>query len=715
MKFLNSLMISRKLPLIMVAMVLISTIATNASSIWLSKESILENVQTKLDAIRAGKSKNLEGYLHSISEDLSTLAFNKETHEALKEFTKTWHELTGNKTEKLQRLYITDNPHPLGEKEKLNTAQDGSAYSLAHEEYHPIFRHFLYAKGYYDIFLFDTKGDLVYTVYKELDYATNLNTGQWKDTDLGNAFRAALNAKSAESQFFFDFKPYAPSNDAPASFISQPIIEDGETIGVLVFQMPIQRINNIMQQHVGMGESGETYLVGTDKFMRSDSRFSDETTILKTKVTGETVERALKGEEGVLLIKDYRGVPVYSSYQALDYNGVRWAVLAEIDKAEVMEPIYGMIKTSLLYNIVILVVVFLLSIKASRSISMPLERMSVVVNEFANENYDHEVVDSGRADEIGAIARALETLRVAGQEKIRLEIETKVLNEEKVKKARVLEGMTDSFDTSITSFLKNLTAATQVLVDTSDEISNIAEGGSTEASSLSQSSENSATNISIVASAAEEMSASISEINQRITSAASISVEAAEKSAQSVKSISDLQSAAESISDIVSLIDDIAEQTNLLALNATIEAARAGEAGKGFAVVANEVKGLASQTSKATSEIGEQINGVRSSVESNVKLIKEVENIISKMEEISGAISAAVEEQMATVHEIVRSAQNAAEGSQHTSDSAGKVAMNSNQALEVAERVKTASHNMAERTDELQEELAVFLSNLKTQ
>lgn len=708
-------MISRKLPLIMVAMVLISTIATNASSIWLSKESILENVQTKLDAIRAGKSKNLEGYLHSISEDLSTLAFNKETHEALKEFTKTWHELTGNKTEKLQRLYITDNPHPLGEKEKLNTAQDGSAYSLAHEEYHPIFRHFLYAKGYYDIFLFDTKGDLIYTVYKELDYATNLNTGQWKDTDLGNAFRAALNAKSAESQFFFDFKPYAPSNDAPASFISQPIIEDGETIGVLVFQMPIQRINNIMQQHVGMGESGETYLVGTDKFMRSDSRFSDETTILKTKVTGETVERALKGEEGVLLIKDYRGVPVYSSYQALDYNGVRWAVLAEIDKAEVMEPIYGMIKTSLLYNIVILVVVFLLSIKASRSISMPLERMSVVVNEFANENYDHEVVDSGRADEIGAIARALETLRVAGQEKIRLEIETKVLNEEKVKKARVLEGMTDSFDTSITSFLKNLTAATQVLVDTSDEISNIAEGGSTEASSLSQSSENSATNISIVASAAEEMSASISEINQRITSAASISVEAAEKSAQSVKSISDLQSAAESISDIVSLIDDIAEQTNLLALNATIEAARAGEAGKGFAVVANEVKGLASQTSKATSEIGEQINGVRSSVESNVKLIKEVENIISKMEEISGAISAAVEEQMATVHEIVRSAQNAAEGSQHTSDSAGKVAMNSNQALEVAERVKTASHNMAERTDELQEELAVFLSNLKTQ
>lgn len=332
--------ISKKLPLIMIAILILSSLVTGTIGLTLSSENTYKNVAEKLGALRASRIAALENYLASISEDLSSLSKNTEVKDAMLDFTAAWEMIGSNQTETLQKLYITDNPHPTGQKEELDYARDGSAYSAYHEKYHDWFRHHLREKGYYDIFLFSPEGNLVYTVFKELDYATNVNTGKWKDTDLGNAFRAARDGKDPSKQYFFDFKPYAPSHGAPASFISQAVYTtSGRFLGVLVFQMPIERINRVMQISAGMGESGETYIVGTDHLMRSDSRFSEESTILKTEVTGTTVDAALAGEKGVELVKDYRGIPVFSAYGPIDFLGTRWAVLAEIDKAEIAAPI----------------------------------------------------------------------------------------------------------------------------------------------------------------------------------------------------------------------------------------------------------------------------------------------------------------------------------------------------------------------------------------
>ncbi|MDH5723483.1 MAG: methyl-accepting chemotaxis protein [Alphaproteobacteria bacterium] len=362
-------------------------------------------------ALQASRVNALAGYLGTIEQDLSSLSRNPYVRQALLDFMNGWNELgfQGDQTKILQGLYIDDNPNPAGSKDMLDYAKDGSLYSQMHAEYHPWFRHFLKQRDYYDIFLFSPNGDLVYTVFKELDYATNLNTGEWKDSDLGNAFRAARD--NTKEQHFFDFEAYAPSYGAAASFISEAIMnDDGSLAGVLVFQMPIARINGVMQVASGMGESGETYIVGKDGYMRSDSRFSEESTILKTKVTGKTVDRAMQGKEGGELVIDYRGIPVFSAYGPIDFHGTRWAVLAEIDESEVMAPINEMKWSALSVSFGLLAIFTLVSLFSARKITKPISDMVHVTNQIAEGNTSCEIKGTERQDEIGEMSRALKTL-----------------------------------------------------------------------------------------------------------------------------------------------------------------------------------------------------------------------------------------------------------------------------------------------------------------
>ena len=179
----------------------------------------------------------------------------------------------------LQHQYISANPNPLGEKDSLIAANDQSEYSALHAKYHPHIRDFLQKFEFYDIFLVDPDtGDIVYSVFKELDYSTSLIDGPYANTGIGEAFKKANASGEVSSVALTDFAPYTPSYEDPAAFIASPIYENGVKLGVLIFQMPIDRINNIMTYNQswkdqGMGDSGETYLVGADTNMRSLGRF----------------------------------------------------------------------------------------------------------------------------------------------------------------------------------------------------------------------------------------------------------------------------------------------------------------------------------------------------------------------------------------------------------------------------------------------------------
>jgi len=190
---------------------------------------------------------------------------------------------------------------------------------------------------------------------------------------LKNAFRAG---KTSNSPTFFDFKPYAPSNDAPASFMSTKVKNDaGEAIGVLVFQMPVAKINALMGQTDGLGETGETYFVGTDLLMRSNSRFSEEDTVLALKVDTPAVQKALSGERGIDIEQDYRRIHTVSAYAPLEFMGANWAMIAQQDTRETFAPIDALKMAILIQLSIAALFLGLIGWLVSRSFAKPVKSL----------------------------------------------------------------------------------------------------------------------------------------------------------------------------------------------------------------------------------------------------------------------------------------------------------------------------------------------------
>ncbi|HEY9046895.1 MAG TPA: hypothetical protein VIN08_13420, partial [Ohtaekwangia sp.] len=266
----------------------------------------------------------------------------------------------------LQHHYISNNPHPTGQKSLLDKAGDGSSYSDVHALYHPIMRNFLEKFGYYDIFLIDhLTGDMVYSVFKEVDFGTSLLTGRYSSTNFGRVVKDAIASTDKNFVKLEDFEPYDPSYRTPASFIACPIYDGQEKIGILVFQMPINKINQILTgdnnwQADGLGESGETFIIGSDYKLRSVARelledkrrylsglkkigYSSSvtlqidrmnTSILLEKIQIKSVDAALRGETGTLIEKNKHGNEMLNAYAPLNIPDVHWVILSTMKEEE---------------------------------------------------------------------------------------------------------------------------------------------------------------------------------------------------------------------------------------------------------------------------------------------------------------------------------------------------------------------------------------------
>ncbi len=302
----------------------------------------------QLDAVREIKKTQIQSFFNERLGDVSVLAGNPTVTEALWRFSEAFSEEGG---------------------------PDGPKWKSVESEFADWLTEYQKSYGYYDLFLIDSKGNVVYTVERESDFGENLVTGSLSGSGLADCFDGSRNTTTFE-----DFEPYAPSNGAPAAFVGAPIEKNGSRIGVAVLQVSLKAINKVMQQRDGMGESGETYLVGSDKLMRSDSYLDPENHSVvasfanpsRGSVDTKASREALDGKSGRDIIIDYNGNPVLSSYAPVRIQGVTWGILAEIDKAEAFASVRALQWVIGVVTAVAIGGIIMVALLITRSITKPI-------------------------------------------------------------------------------------------------------------------------------------------------------------------------------------------------------------------------------------------------------------------------------------------------------------------------------------------------------
>ncbi|MBB3265257.1 methyl-accepting chemotaxis protein [Azospirillum sp. OGB3] len=363
---------------------------------------------------------------------------------------------------------------------------------------------------------------------------------------------------------------------------------------------------------------------------------------------------------------------------------------------------------------VLLVGFAIISLLVARSITRPLRLIEGVMERLAGGDRTATVPETGRRDEIGAMARAVSVFKENLQRTHELEQESRRA-ERRAEEERetALRAIAHDFDSAFGRVLHTVSHAADQIRNGAHILRDTAEKMKEQALDTSEKAEQTSEVVGIVNNVSRTLSASIGEIGGRVTTSSTAIRRAVEHARQSDSAVAALADSSQRIGEIVRLINDIAGQTNLLALNATIEAARAGEAGKGFAVVAQEVKVLANQTAKATEDIAGQVGAIQEATGSVVEAIRAIRTTVEEVAHLSEDVSAAVRDQLEQTEEIVGAVGRANDNTHEVTESVSTMAITAAETGKSAIEMIYSAAQLADELRQLEADADRFVSSIR--
>ncbi len=554
-----------KLIIYFLLLAIIPAVIIGELSYYNSEKTLQKLATDQLIFTRDTKEKEIEDYFKVNQDRITYMAQEPSVIEAMEEFTKAG----------------------------LNS----SSYNGVHEKYNPTFANFIDKLGHGDVMLVDSSGNVLYSAFKEADFGTNLLTGPYKDTNIANSYETAINSSDKNFTIITDYEFYSPSNEKPILGIASPIFKGEQKIGVLIFKMGTDKIDEIVSNNnkwesLKLGESGEVVLIGQDYKLRSNTRFVEDEEDEKIKATKSAIllkEIRTKGTDAVMTGKtdvdtyfDYHGIESIVAYTPLNINNLKWAVLVKIDEAEAFQSVHKLQNLTMLILIFAAILIIIFSIIISSSIATPLIKMANVASRIAQGDLTVEVEEERRSDEIGILTKAI------GNMLNNLREQTK----ETINVVNVLAASVNEITVSLTQVTTGAAQTSSAVSETTatvEEVKQTVYVSSEKTKNVSNSAKKSLEISKVGSKATEDTLEGMNVINSQMQEIA--------------ESIIALSEQSQNISELIESVDTISEQSNILAVNASIEAAKAGEHGKGFSIVAQEIRNLAEQSKQGTKQI----------------------------------------------------------------------------------------------------------------